>query len=285
MSDHGRWNERTRALLHDEARHEAIPAAARHRIERRLQASVVASAVASGAFTAARAGAARGITAWASQQTTALLIAVAGGGAAGGAFVYGVDHLRAPPEATAPRTVNHAVAAAPPAPRPVTVATAPPKEPARSEAAPSVSRPPPVWGAPVDPAGPSRRSLPAPREVVPVPPGVLPASGADRAASAPVEVDPYAGRDLGLAAERHELELARGHIAAGDYAQALAAAERHRARFPDGRLAQEREALAIQALVGARRYDDARRRAQSFHAQYPKSILAVAVDAALLAIP
>jgi len=83
-----------------------------------------------------------------------------------------------------------------------------------------------------------------------------------------------------LARERALLDLSRKSAAGGDAVSALATAERHRAEFPNGRLAEEREALAIRALSVLGRSAEARERAATFHATYPNSFLAGIVDSA-----
>jgi len=73
-----------------------------------------------------------------------------------------------------------------------------------------------------------------------------------------------------------ELELlspARAAVARGDFASALAAIGEHERRFPAGRLAEEREALRVQALSGLHRTSDARTCAAAFRARFPGSIL------------
>jgi hypothetical protein len=52
---------------------------------------------------------------------------------------------------------------------------------------------------------------------------------------------------------------------------ALAVAETHRRSFAAGRLAQEREVIAIQALAKLKRFDAARARAAQFLAEHPES--------------
>jgi hypothetical protein len=56
-----------------------------------------------------------------------------------------------------------------------------------------------------------------------------------------------------------------------DPAAALALAESHRARFERGSLAQEREMLAIEALLRLERRAQAERRARVFAQRYPQS--------------
>ena len=81
------------------------------------------------------------------------------------------------------------------------------------------------------------------------------------------------------------LNRARAAFAAGDYGAALAAVVSHAKRFPSGRLEEEREALAVKALVGAGRYDEAQARGARFRARFPRSFLAPTIDEALGTIP
>jgi len=53
--------------------------------------------------------------------------------------------------------------------------------------------------------------------------------------------------------------------------RALATLEAHRREFPNGQLAAEREFLAVEALLAARRTDEARRRAADLGSRYPSS--------------
>jgi hypothetical protein len=55
----------------------------------------------------------------------------------------------------------------------------------------------------------------------------------------------------------------------------------HQRRFPDGRLAEERERLRIQALIDSGDRSGARARAEEFRRRYPKSIFLPAIEAAL----
>lgn len=83
-----------------------------------------------------------------------------------------------------------------------------------------------------------------------------------------------------LTAERSLLDVARTALGRGDFANALASADAHQKRFPKGALAEEREALAVQALAGAGRKEEARARAERFARSFPGSILLPAVEAA-----
>lgn len=88
-----------------------------------------------------------------------------------------------------------------------------------------------------------------------------------------------------LAAERLLLDRARAELLRGEGTAALGAVTEHSNRFPRGVLAEERDALRVEALVAAARYDEARAWALKFHAAHPGSLLTSAVDDALGAIP
>jgi hypothetical protein len=130
-----------------------------------------------------------------------------------------------------------------------------------------VDRPVPV--ASVVP--PKVEPLPPTIELVPTPPVEKTAPSA----SAPQEGT--------LAAERAILDVARSALARGDGAHALEAADRHGRAFPRGQMAEEREAIAVQALVKLERLDEARARGTRFRTRYPNSVLGPVIDAALAA--
>jgi len=88
-----------------------------------------------------------------------------------------------------------------------------------------------------------------------------------------------------LAAERAVLDDARRRIAAGDGPAALAVLAEHERRFPHPQLAEEREALAIQALANAGRYAEARARADRFRRSVPGSVYLDTIDITLRSIP
>lgn len=83
------------------------------------------------------------------------------------------------------------------------------------------------------------------------------------------------------AAERRLLEWARGSLGRGDPAGALAWLRRHEREYRSGQLAEEREALAIEALVALGRLDEARAREERFRQRYPTSVMLPAVEAAV----
>jgi hypothetical protein len=146
----------------------------------------------------------------------------------------------------------------------VTAATVAGRPPVTVEKIVYVERPAPPL-APVAPPAPSTSPLPPP-----VP--------ARTAAAAPPSGDR-------LAAERALLDVARGALAGGDAGGALAAIQRHGRDFPSGALTEEREALAVKALVMAGRYDEARARGARFRAQFPRSMMLRSVESSLATIP
>jgi hypothetical protein len=88
-----------------------------------------------------------------------------------------------------------------------------------------------------------------------------------------------------LSAERVILDEARAAISQGDAQRGLDRLERHRRLFPNALLAEERDALQVQALVKAGRYDEARARADLFRRRAPGSLFLPMVDAAIDSIP
>ncbi|WP_224247868.1 hypothetical protein [Hyalangium gracile] len=148
-------------------------------------------------------------------------------------------------------------------------------EPARVSS-PEVSR-----EAPPAP-GPSRTGAPA---AVPSPKvGSRPAGSAQRRepAEAPAPSTPSAVPGAASVDEELlELEPAWGALRQGNAAAALSRAESHAARFPSGALSQEREVIAIDALVRLGRRAEAEARAEAFRARYPTSTHQVRIQGLL----
>ncbi len=86
-------------------------------------------------------------------------------------------------------------------------------------------------------------------------------------------------------AERLVVDEARAAYARGARKEALDSLARHVAQFPNGALAEEREALAVRILVDSGNVTEARKRGEAFRARYPKSLMLPAVHAALESIP
>jgi hypothetical protein len=122
-----------------------------------------------------------------------------------------------------------------------------------------------------------------PMELPPVSVGSLPAASATGVVRAAKSEGPEAPAPSarGLGAERSLLDVARAALARGEAAEALAAVDRHGREYPDGVLVEEREALAIKALVALGRRDEARARARRFEQRFPNGLMLRAVKGAI----
>jgi hypothetical protein len=122
-----------------------------------------------------------------------------------------------------------------------------------------------------------------------IPPSALPVEAAPGSAVVPARiaaVQPAPARATRTTPSstavslRRELSLlgqARAAVAGEDFAAALTPIEAHAHRFKDGRLAEEREALRVAALVGLGRTEEARRAGAAFEELFPRSVLLPAV--------
>ncbi len=88
-----------------------------------------------------------------------------------------------------------------------------------------------------------------------------------------------------LARERVLLDTARAALEQGDPTATLAAVNAHEKQYPRGLLVQEREAMAIRALLLLRRNAEARARAERFKDRFPDSLILPALGAAVDAAP
>ncbi|WP_186001868.1 hypothetical protein [Corallococcus sp. Z5C101001] len=127
-----------------------------------------------------------------------------------------------------------------------------------------------------EPAPPAPEAEPSapPAPVAPPTAGVPPTGPAPRPTSAAPKRPPAPAPSVAPAAEDEELLLldsAHQALRRGDSERALASAQAHASRFPAGTLAQEREVIAIEALVRLGRVPEARERAEAFGARYPTS--------------
>jgi hypothetical protein len=122
---------------------------------------------------------------------------------------------------------------------------------------------------------------PPPAPSAPAAPVVLPSVSATTAApitsvrtAGAAAAPPASSASSGdqLAAESALLDIARVAVARGEGDKALAAIERHRAQFPGGLLAEEREALTIKALHLQGRDPEARALLTRFERSYPGSL-------------
>jgi len=111
---------------------------------------------------------------------------------------------------------------------------------------------------------------PSAPEVAPVTPAP---STAQRAAKQPARPAAESSAQESYAAELELLRRAHAAYGGGDFANALRLLALHARRFPNGRLAEEREALRVRALSGSGQGDSARRAAHSFADRFPHSVL------------
>ncbi len=133
----------------------------------------------------------------------------------------------------------------------------------------------------------STTSPPSPGPIFEAPVGSgVPTSTAAKTVAAPTAVaQPGSERDATLADELTFVQTARTALVRGDAAGALASAERHRQKYPGGRLSEERESIAIQALARLGHGAEARSRAADFERVYPRSMLLPVISRALGSIP
>ena len=80
-------------------------------------------------------------------------------------------------------------------------------------------------------------------------------------------------RSATYAAELALLQRAHTAYARSDYAGALAIVGEHGRRFPNGRLAEEREAIRVESLASAGHAAEARGAASTFAKRFPRSVL------------
>jgi hypothetical protein len=174
--------------------------------------------------------------------TWSLLVSFAAGGALAAAVLRGPAATIPAPSPSAPTVIASAVTTAPPL-RPPPLATA---SAARAEPAPSAS------------------ASAAPRAL------------AERPGSS---TSARAGGEGTLEAERAVLDVGRTALGRGDGANALRAIDEHARTFPRGALAEEREAMAIQALRLLGRDAEARARLDRFRGRFPTSLIRPALEA------
>lgn len=156
----------------------------------------------------------------------------------------------------------HAALTKPPPPAPAPVVAVAPVVPAVA--------PPPVVDAP--PVAPEEEEELVEQPTPSSPEIATPKKGTKQRTKKGTLV-PVVTSDEALAQERSIIETARAALSRGRAEEALAETERHAAMFPTGRLAEERESLAIQALMTVGRTSEARQRAATFQQQHPRSLL------------
>jgi len=86
------------------------------------------------------------------------------------------------------------------------------------------------------------------------------------------------------AAEIDLLQHAQSRYASREFPDVLVLVAEHARQFPDGRLAEEREALRIRSLAGAGRADEARRAFAAFATRFPRSALMLRLQEAMAAL-
>ena len=111
--------------------------------------------------------------------------------------------------------------------------------------------------------------LPAPSALAPLPSEIAPPSTSTTSTPPPPRNDAHS-RDIALAAERVLIEQARMAVARGQGEAALDAVGHHAREFPRGRLREEREALAVQALALAGRADEDSRTRRTLSYRLPR---------------
>lgn len=88
---------------------------------------------------------------------------------------------------------------------------------------------------------------------------------------------PRAGRPISAqesyAAELALLQRAQVAYTGGDFQGARALVAEHARQFPNGRLAEDREALRVRSLAGSGHADEARRAIAAFADRFPRSVL------------
>ena len=223
------------------ARAAGMPPEERARVWTAVAAGCVASgAVVAGTAVGAKAGMVTTLTSW---KAVALLVLVSGSSLA----TYVLTRSAPPPTKPSVAPVLRPASEPPPAaPR----AGVPGAEPGAKVPA----TPAPRWQRP---AGTLRPSKPPPAGTVDNP--VRPSEGPP-------------ATDLSRLAEESRMVIeARRALHAGDLATTLRLLDAAAAAFPSGTLAQEREALAIQALAQSGQHEAAAKRASAFLAKHPES--------------
>jgi hypothetical protein len=130
-----------------------------------------------------------------------------------------------------------------------------------------------------EPVEPAATPEPAPAE-----PSVVPSPTVDELALQPASAPSPETEDrpvTTLAAERRLVDSARAALSQDRPDPALSAIATHRRRFPEGALAEERDALEVEALAAAGRRDEAAGAAERFARRYPDSLYRGRVRAAV----
>ncbi len=133
------------------------------------------------------------------------------------------------------------------------------------------------------------QQVPIPSVVVALVP-VVPSANPVSADSEPVlralhaaQVKPALAAKSAIDSEAYAMELrvlqpARQAVAQRDFASALGPIAEHQRRYPSGKLAEEREALRVKALLGLGRTAEAQRAGAGFRQNFPHSVLLGRMD-------
>jgi hypothetical protein len=184
----------------------------------------------------------------ASRRVLSLALTFAVGAGAGVVVTVGVFMASRPPHLE-PASSTPLPSAAPTVPR--------------ERAAPPASTPPPATPARAETSAPSVR------------PGSMPSGSARNAVDDDEKSDSLPSQDELALVARAQAALARTPGAA------LSIVGEHERRFPEGALVQEREVIAIDALLRLGRQADAEARATRFHQRFPTSAHGRRVDVLL----
>ncbi len=132
--------------------------------------------------------------------------------------------------------------------------------------------PAPIAPPETPPAAVNFAAPPAPEPIAPAAPPE-PASAPPATEPAPVTTSHRQAPRLRPPRNKNEVRLvSRAQQALrSNPALALSLAERHRGRFPNGAMAQEREVIAVDALRALHRTTEAQARARKFRARFPDS--------------
>jgi hypothetical protein len=137
------------------------------------------------------------------------------------------------------------------------------------------------------PAAPASAPIPTHSVVVltvpVVPPATSPSADPEPPPTEPRTAKEKPARSAKSVADVYAMELrvlqpAQRAVARKDYASALVAIAEHQRRFPSGKLAEEREALRVRALLGVGRDEDAQHAGAGFRKRFPRSALGRRMD-------
>jgi hypothetical protein len=237
------------ALIDGASGTDRAPAAARLRVRDRVEAAIAGAGGAGGGPSAATAAPSAGVPGegfrWSVRAAAPLAVSFVLGAITSAAVLIGLGVAR-------PVLRSDVIAVAP---------RAPGAGPATAEPASAI-----VEGTPVPSVASDSERLPA-----------ASATTEPRLDRTAPRQEPQTARSR-LALERRLLDQARAALERGEPALALSVTALHERQFPAGALAQEREAMAIRALVALGGTAEARMRAARLRVRYPESVLLSTID-------